>query len=74
MRVPQCNAYGAAIFQVFGNGLRLVAHHGQIPTMDPVGQLLPLVRGLITWRTVIDGRTIQVADILAEAVEHLREP
>jgi two-component system NtrC family sensor kinase len=26
-----CDAYDAAIFQVLGDGLRLVAHHGQIP-------------------------------------------
>jgi two-component system NtrC family sensor kinase len=26
-----CNAYDAAIFQVVGDGLRGVAHHGQIP-------------------------------------------
>jgi GAF domain len=38
-----CNAHDAAIFQVFGDGLRLVAHHGQIPTIGPVGQLtIPL--------------------------------
>jgi two-component system, NtrC family, sensor kinase len=30
-----CDAYDAAIFQVFGDGLRLVAHHGQIPTTGP---------------------------------------
>jgi len=27
-----CNAYDATIYQVFGDSLRLVAHHGQIPT------------------------------------------
>src|SRR5262249_49477353 len=43
-----CDAYDAAIYQVFGDGLRLVAHHGQIPTAGPVGQLTgSLVRGLI---------------------------
>src|SRR5215510_9620798 len=46
----------------------LVAHHGQIPTLGPVGQYtLPLTRGLITGRAVLDGRTIHVADILTEA-------
>src|SRR5262249_23487873 len=45
------DANDAAIFQVFGDGLRLVAHHGQIPFAGPVGQhTLPLVRGLITGR------------------------
>src|SRR5262249_30728825 len=55
-----CNAHDALIFQLFGDGLRLVAHHGQIPTARPVGQLTrPLVRGFIIGRAVIDGRTIQ---------------
>jgi transcriptional regulator with GAF, ATPase, and Fis domain len=34
-----CIAQDAAIFQVFGDGLRLVAHHGQIPMAGSVGQL-----------------------------------
>src|SRR5262249_7328068 len=62
-----CDAYDAAIFQVFGDGLRLVAHHGQIPTAGPVGQLtFPLTHGGIGGRAVFDRRTIHVADILAE--------
>jgi signal transduction histidine kinase len=66
-----CDAYDAAILQVFGDGLRLVAHHGQVPTPGPVGQgTIPLVRGLITGRAVLERRTIQVADILAEADEY----
>src|SRR5262249_9580834 len=66
-----CDANDAAIGQVFGDGLRVVAQHGQIPFTGPVGQYtVPLVRGLITGRAVIDRRTIQVADILAEADEY----
>src|SRR5262249_3961092 len=66
-----CNAHDAAIFQVFGDGLRLVAHHGQIPMSRLVGQLtLPLVRGRIGGCAVIDRRTIHVADMLAEADEY----
>src|SRR5262245_5139762 len=66
-----CNAYDAAILQVSGDGLRLVAHHGQIPLAGPVGQLaFPLVRGRIPGRAVIDQRTIHVADILAQADEY----
>jgi GAF domain-containing protein len=66
-----CNAYDATILQVFGDGLRLVAHHGQIPTPGPVGQYTgPLVRERIAARAVIDRRTIHVADILAEADEY----
>src|SRR5262245_3264945 len=69
-----CDAYDATIFQVVGDGLRLVAHHGQFrhPVMRaPVGQLtVPLVRGAIIGRVVLDRRTIHVADALAEAEEY----
>jgi two-component system, NtrC family, sensor kinase len=42
-----CDAYDAAIFQVFGDGLRLVAQHGQMPTSGPIGQVIfPLGREL----------------------------
>jgi signal transduction histidine kinase/putative methionine-R-sulfoxide reductase with GAF domain len=66
-----CNAYDALIFQVFGDGLRLVAHHGQIPTSRPIGQLtVPLARGFIAARAVIDRKIIRVADVQAEAEEY----
>src|SRR5262245_1616407 len=66
-----CNAFDATIGQVVDDGLRLVAHHGQIPTTRPVGQLsFPLGRGRLGGRAVIDRRTIQVADMLAEAGEY----
>src|SRR5262249_36812129 len=66
-----CDANDAVIYQLFGDSLRLVAHHGQIPLGGQVGQYaLPLVRGLIGGRAVIERRTIQVADMLAEAGEY----
>src|SRR5215467_16204297 len=66
-----CDAYDAAIFQVFGDSLRLVAHHGQIPLGGPVGQYtVPLVRGRMYSCAVIDRRTIQVEDILSESDEY----
>jgi len=66
-----CDAHDAAIYQVFGDGLRLVAHHGQIPMAGPIGQLtLPLVRSRVIGRAVLDRRTIQVVDALAEADEY----
>src|SRR5262245_8506759 len=68
-----CNAYDAAILQVVGDGLRLVAQNtmGQIATTAPVGQLTrPLVRGLVMGRAVLDRQTIQVADTLAEGDEY----
>ena len=67
-----CDANDAAIFQVFGDSLRLVADYRQtFPMAGAVGQLtLSLVRGRIVGRAVIDRRTIHVADALAEADEY----
>ena len=66
-----CNAYDAAIFQVVGDRLHLVAHLGQIPFSTAVSQhTQPLIRGLVAGRAVIDRRTIHVIDILAEADEY----
>ena len=66
-----CDAFDAAIFQVDGSSLRLVAHHGHIPFPDPIGRhKIPLVRGLLTGRAVIERRTNQVADMEAEAEEY----
>jgi GAF domain-containing protein len=67
-----CNANDVAIFQTCGDGLRLVAHHGQIPTVttSPVGPTISLRSGLIGGRAVIDRRTVHVADILTEAEEY----
>src|SRR5262245_18296192 len=66
-----CDAFDAAIFQVDGSSLRLVAHHGQIPFPGPIGQhKIPLVRGLLNGRAVIERRTNHVADMQAEAEEY----
>jgi GAF domain-containing protein len=66
-----CDANDAAIYQVDGSSLRLVARQGQLPTLGPVGQLsFPLERGSIGACAVVDRRTIHVADILAEGDEY----
>jgi signal transduction histidine kinase len=66
-----CNAHDASIFQVVGDGLRLVAHHGEIPRSAPVGQLTRrLVRGFIVGRAVLDRRTIHLADAQSETSEY----
>jgi GAF domain-containing protein len=61
-----CDAYDAAIRQVDGEVLRLVDHHGPIPIPEAV----PLSRGVITARAILDRRTIQVADMQAETDEY----
>src|SRR5262249_13934517 len=66
-----CDAGDAVIFRVFGEGLRLIAHHGRIPTPGPVGQFtIPLERGFIGPRAIIDRRPIHVADILVDGDEY----
>ena len=66
-----CNAYDAAIYQVDGSSLRLVAHHGNIPFPAPIGQhKRPLVRGFIAGRAVIERRTNHIADMQAEAEDY----
>ena len=70
-----CDANDAVIYQAFGDSLRLFAHHGQIPLGGPVGQYaLPLVRGSMPGRVVIDRRTIHIADVLSEADQYPRRP
>src|SRR5262245_61703799 len=61
-----CDAYDAAIRQVDGDRLRLVAHHGPIP---PAGRM-PLSRGVLTAHAVLDRRTIHVADAQAATDEY----
>jgi|SRR5215471_4566863 len=65
-----CDAYDATIYQVVGNSLRLAAHHGSIP-VGPVGHFeMPLARGTVAARAVLDRRPIHVADLQAEAEEY----
>jgi two-component system, NtrC family, sensor kinase len=61
-----CDAYDASIFQLDDDRLCLVAHHGAIPQSDT----LPLRRGFITGRVVLERQTIHIADIQAETGEY----
>jgi hypothetical protein len=63
-----CDALDASIFQVNGDGLRLVAHEGPILS-HPVGEF-PLIRGTTVGRAVLDRRTIHVPDLQAEVDEY----
>jgi signal transduction histidine kinase len=62
-----CGADNATVFQVDGETLRAVAHHGPIPV--DVGLLVPCVRGTVSGRTVLERRAIHVTDLQAEAAE-----
>src|SRR5262245_9261237 len=60
-----CDAYDATIFRVDGDLLHPIAHYGPIPQ----GGALPLTRGFITARVILDRQTIHIADMQAETDE-----
>ena len=60
-----CGADDASIFQVAGDHLRAEAHHG--PIAGPAGTLVPIVRGTVGGRSVLERRPIHVADVQARA-------
>ena len=57
-----CDASDAQIFRIEGEVLRLVASHGSVP----VSQEIPIGRGVVTGRAVIDRQPIHVHDLQAE--------
>src|SRR5262249_12222816 len=61
-----CDAYDAFIYQVDAGLLHLIGHHGPIPA----GPTMPLLRGALVGRAVLERRGIQVADLAAESTEY----
>jgi GAF domain-containing protein len=59
-----CDAFDAIVLRVEGDVLRLVAHHGPMPAGD-----VPLHRGTLGGRTVIERRMFHIPDLQAEAAE-----
>src|SRR5262245_16681797 len=59
-----CDAYDCAIWRPDGDRLLLVAHHGPIRA-----ETLPLIRGTVAGRTVLDGRAFHIADLQTEDAE-----
>ena len=47
-----------------GEGLKVAAHHGPIPS--PTGRVIPVVRGSVAGRAVLERRPVQVADLQEE--------
>ena len=63
-----CESFDAAIYRRDGDRLFLVAHHGAI--VGPIGEFsLPLVRGTVAGRSMLDGRTVHVADLQSDVDE-----
>src|SRR5262249_46501211 len=62
-----CGAYDVVMFRLIGSDLQLAAHYG--PLSPLTGFVLPLVRGTVLGRSVLERRPIQVADAQAEADE-----
>src|SRR5262245_50489982 len=64
-----CGASDGSVFRVDGDCLRLIAHHASIPS-PPVGQFtMPLIRGTVGGRTVLERRPIHVTDLQHEIEE-----
>src|SRR5215475_6497795 len=61
-----CDAYDAGVLQRAGDQLRLVAHRGSIAPGPPGETTLPLTRGSLMGRAVLDRTILQVADLQAE--------
>jgi two-component system NtrC family sensor kinase len=61
-----CDAYDAVILQVDGDVLRVVGHYGSIPTPGD----LSIANGTVMGRTVLERRTIHVADLQTQTTEY----
>jgi GAF domain-containing protein/CheY-like chemotaxis protein len=62
-----CEAIDAIVLRVDGDVLRLVGHHGAMPAGD-----VPITRGTVGGRTVLDGNVINIED-LQTAVDEFPE-
>jgi GAF domain-containing protein len=60
-----CGAYDSTVLLLDGQNLRLVAHDGPIPSIT----LLPVVRGTVGGRAVLERRPVHVEDVQAEVEE-----
>ena len=61
-----CESNDAVIHRVDGDLLRRVAHYGHVPAPPGRGEEVPLSRGWIAGRAVVDRETIHVHNIMAE--------
>jgi hypothetical protein len=59
-----CGAFDVVVLRVDGEMLRLMAHHGPMPAGD-----IPLHRGTVSGRTIIESRLIHLNDPQTEEKE-----
>src|SRR4030095_895566 len=62
-----CGAHDAELYRLDGTDLKVVAHSG--PISAPMGRLIPVVRGTVAGRAVLERRSVHVADLQAEPKE-----
>src|SRR5215813_10473091 len=62
-----CEAQDVSIFRRDGDRLAVVAHHGSIDFAPPGSILMDIGRGSVNGLAVLEARTVQVADLQAEA-------
>ncbi|MGQ0522526.1 MAG: GAF domain-containing protein, partial [Betaproteobacteria bacterium] len=67
-----CDAYDARLFVVDGSSIRYVAGFGEVPFSDEA-YVLPLNRGLITGRAIMDRTIVHIDDVAALPKEEYRE-
>jgi signal transduction histidine kinase len=66
-----CGATDASVFRVENDVLCVVAAHSETPL--PPRSVLPVTRGSVTGRAVVERRTVHVHDLAAESEEEYRE-
>jgi GAF domain-containing protein len=62
-----CGAPDASVFRLDGGTLRAVAHHG--PVSQPAGFPVPVVRGTVAGRSLLERRAVDVTDLQVETEE-----
>jgi len=60
-----CEATDASLYRAEGNVMRHVARHGYSTALR-IGETRPMTRGLMSGRTIIDGQTLHIHDLLTE--------
>ena len=64
-----CDAADATVFLVEGDKLRTAARFGSTPGYSPLGSFMPLTRGSVSGRAVIDRAVIDMEDLATAAEE-----